>query len=65
MMQSVPDATISTPHPTPVEQTHFKQLVRIWRNEGAAALREQLDELGEPSDVAAMLPPSLSDQRPN
>jgi hypothetical protein len=65
MIQSVPDAAISTPHPTPVEQTHFKQLVRLWQDEGPAALREQLDELGEPADVVTLLPSSLSDQQPN
>jgi hypothetical protein len=62
MIRSIPDATISMPHPTPVEQTHFKRLVRIWRTEGAAALREQLDELGEPADLATT-PPSLAEKQ--
>ena len=44
-MQTVQDLPSQASWPTEAHRQHLAQLLRIWRNEGPAALRARLDEL--------------------
>ncbi len=44
-MQPVPTNPSTLVVPSDSQRRHFKQLFRIWHDEGPVALRERLDEL--------------------